>query len=113
MSGGFRIVSDTLVTLSWPTRRVTWPFWLPFILSCSPHTIAPNWRTWKRTSTKLSWRGQEVILILQKWLTFGGDPICVWIPDHFFIFFTNTEWGIFGHLSAFLNAHTINGRFVL
>ena len=28
--------------------------------------------------------------------------IRVRIPDHFFIFFTIAEWGIFGHLLAFL-----------
>jgi len=28
--------------------------------------------------------------------------ICMWIPDHFFIFFTIAESGIFGHLLAFL-----------
>jgi len=31
-----------------------------------------NWRTWKRTSTKLGRHGQGVTL--WKWGTFGGDP---------------------------------------
>ena len=43
-----------------------------------------DWRMQKWTSTKLGRRGQR--MNLSKWLTFGGDPIRMWIPDHFFIF---------------------------
>ena len=33
--------------------------------------------------------------------------ILVWILDHFFIFFTIAEWGIFGHFLAFLKQQEV------
>ena len=70
-----------------------------------------NWRMRKRTSTKLGRHGQVPRGDPPNWLLLAVIRICVWISDHFFIFFTIAEYGIFWTFVSI--SHTINGRFVL
>jgi len=67
-----------------------------------------NWRTRKRTSTKLGRYGQGVTL--KKWLTFGGDPDPCVDSRSLFHFLHHCGIGDFWTFVSF--SHTVNGRFV-
>ena len=79
--------------------EVVWSFCLSFCHSVNRITVLTN----AKTDVDQTWQAcatGDCLEVSNFWLVV--IRIRVWIPDHFFIFFTIAEYGIFGHLLVFL-----------
>ena len=110
---GGHLAAQLVIIITFPIKAYVMSSFaviLSFVLSFCKQD---NWRTRKRTSTKLgrhTGRGDPLEVTDFWW--WSSSVRGFWIS---FIFFTTKEYAIFGHLLAFLcfiNSHTINSRFV-